>query len=331
MKLLHEPIKIKNVEISNRLVMPPMATAQSNEDGTVSQCLIDYYDKKSKGGYIGLIILEHSYVSLEGKVSHGQMSISQEKDIEGLKKVVQAIHRNHTKVFAQINHGGSKSRREITGCDSLAPSAVFAPNSKNNELPEEMSYEDIQQVILAFQKAAFRAKQAGFDGVEIHGAHGYLLSQFFSPLTNHRTDEYNGSTLKGRIKIYLDIIHAVRKVVGDDYPIALRLGACDYMEGGIVIEDSVSAACEFEKAGVDLLDISGGFCGADNPHSKKPGYFSELSEAIQKVVHIPLILTGGIVDAQSAEDLLASHKADMIGVGRAILKDSHWAKEAMSK
>ena len=181
-----------------------------------------------------------------------------------------------------------------------------------------------------FTKAALRAKKAGFDGVEIHSAHGYLLNQFYSPLMNKRKDEYTGDTINGRIKLHLEIIHAIREVVGNDYPLALRLGACDYMTDGSTIKDSIFAAREFEKAGIDFMDISGGFCGYINPTSHKQGYFDELSKAIKDNVSIPVILTGGIVDVETAEILLEQKKADLIGVGRSILKDSKWAEKAMS-
>ncbi len=329
MSFLEQPITIKHLSIKNRLVMPPMATAASDELGHATQKLYDYYAEKSKGSYIGLIITEHSFVHPLGKASKGQLSIASDTDIEGLKPLTNILHQNNTSVFAQIKHAGGKAKRDVIGCEPLSASAVMIPQTAVKELPKEMTLEEIEQTIQDFAKAALRVKEAGFDGVEIHAAHGYLLSEFFSPLTNKRTDAYNGKTLEGRMKLHLDIIAAVRQAVGPDYPIALRLGACDYMEGGTTIEDSVLACQAFEQAGVDLLDISGGFSAYINPERNEPGYFSELSSAIKQAVHIPVILTGGITKAQEAEELLQAEKADMIGVGRAILKDSDWAKNAI--
>lgn len=328
MTLLKSPITINTTKLKNRLVLPPMATAKSN-NGTVTPELIDYYKEKANGGYIGLIITEHSYVSLEGKAGKNQLSMADDECIKDLKKLTQTIHDNHTKVFAQINHAGSAAKKEDTGYTPLAPSAIKHPRANKENLPKEMNIEDIQKVIQDFAKAALRAKEAGFDGVEIHSAHGYLLNQFFSPITNHRQDNYNGNTLNGRIRLHLEIIHAIREVVKEDFPIALRLGACDYMENGITLEDSLYACKEFKKAGVDLLDISGGFSLYINPNSKEQGYFSHLTREIKKAVNIPVILTGGITDAHVAETLLEQNKADMIGVGRAMLKDSNWAKNAI--
>ena len=330
MEFLNQPIQINQMELKNRLVMPPMATAKSAPDGMVTKPLCDYYDEKSAGGDIGLIITEHSYVSPEGKASMGQLSIAEDAAVEGLRRLTGVIHRNGSRVFAQINHAGAAATREVTGCEVIGASAVRLPNGKG-ELPREMDEADIADVVGAFAKAAERAKLAGFDGVEIHSAHSYLLNQFYSPLTNRRGDAYGVNSLPGRIRLHLEVIRAVREAVGTDYPVALRLGACDYMEGGSTIEDSVWAAREFEKAGIDLIDISGGLCGYLNPASREEGYFGEISEAVKKAVSIPVILTGGIVTPQAAERLLEQGKADLIGVGRAILKDSEWARRAIRR
>ena len=195
-------------------------------------------------------------------------------------------------------------------------------------MPEELTKDEINTIIKEFKNSAVRTKQAGFDGVEIHSAHGYLLNQFLSPLTNKRTDEYGGD-LKSRIKIHIEIIKAVREAVGEEFPILLRLGASDFKEGGTTIEDSKVAAVEFEKAGIDILDISGGLFGYKVEGLEGQGFLSPLTEEIKKVVSIPVILTGGVTEAQAANELLEQDKADLIGVGRAIYKDSNWAKEAI--
>lgn len=330
MNILNSSIMVRNLELRNRLVMPPMATAKAGNDGKVTEQLCQYYDEKSRGGYIGLIITEHSFISPEGKAGKGQISMASDSDIAGLSKVTEIIHRNGTKVMAQINHAGGAASERITGLTPVSPSAVKSPRMPVTEpAPRELTLPEIGKVISDFAQAAQRAEKAGFDGVEIHSAHGYLLNQFFSPLTNRRRDEYSGASLGGRIRLHLEIIRAIRSAVGNDYPVALRLGACDYMDGGTTIDDSIFAAKEFEDAGVDLLDISGGFCGYIHPSVKEQGYFSEITEELKKHIKIPVILTGGIVDAAAAETLLAEHKADLIGVGRAILKDSEWAKRAI--
>lgn len=329
MKILNKSLKIKDMELKNRLVMPPMATEQS-EDGVVTQRLLDYYDEKTKGGYIGLVITEHAFIRQDGKAGKGQLSISRDSDVEGLKKLVDVIHNNGSKVIAQMNHAGSATNPELSGYKGKSASAVVNPRFPGEEygIPEEISTEDIAGIVQAFADAARRAKAAGFDGVEIHSAHGYLLNQFYSPLTNKRTDAYGGD-VEGRVRIHLDIIKAVREAVGDDMIVALRLGASDYMEGGNTVEDGVKAVVLFESAGLDLVDISGGFNGFRREDTKAAGYFGDAAQAVKAAVSIPVILTGGVRDAQSADQLLVEGKADLIGVGRAIYKDSEWAKKNM--
>lgn len=326
MSYLLEPLSEGRLTLTNRLVMPPMATAKSDNKGRVSKELLDYYDEKTHGGYIGLVIIEHSFVTQQGKAGEGQLSVAEHSVIEGLRDLSSIIHKNGSKTVMQINHAGSAASQSVTGYEPVGPSAIARP--RMDVVPKELSREAINIIIEEFETAALRVKQAGFDGVEIHSAHGYLLNQFFSPLTNKRADDYGGEVL-GRIKIHLEIIKAVREVVGPDFPILLRLGASDYTEGGTTIEDSVIAALEFERAGVDMLDISGGVCGYSAPDVESQGYFSPLTHAIKQVVSIPVILTGGITHANAAEKLLCDNKADLIGVGRAIYKDSKWAERAI--
>lgn len=326
MSYLLKPLQVGTLRLNNRLVMPPMATAKAESDGKVSQDILDYYKEKSEGGHISLIIIEHSFITPEGKASKNQISVSDDNMIEGLRKLADVIHQNGSKAIMQLNHAGSAAEKEVIGTMPVGPSAVINPRKGN--IPRELTNKEIEDIIQAFYDAARRTKEAGFDGVEIHSAHGYLLNQFFSPLTNKRQDEYGGS-IHNRIRIHLKVIEAVRKAVGDDFPVLLRLGASDYMDGGSTIEDSKIAAKEFEKAGIDILDISGGFCGYVVPGCTEQGYFAQLSESAKKVISIPVILTGGITEAKAAEQLLADGKADLIGVGRAIFKDSTWAQRAV--
>lgn len=326
MSYLLKPLQIGTLTLSNRLIMPPMATAKAELDGKVTQALVDYYAEKSAGGYLSLIIIEHSFITAAGKASVQQLSAADDSMIEGLRKLVTVIHGNGSKTVMQLNHAGSAATEEIIGSTPVAPSAV--KNPRLGTMPLELTHEGIAAIIEAFKDAARRTKEAGFDGVEIHSAHGYLLNQFFSPLTNKRTDEYGGN-VHNRIRLHLQVIEAVRAAVGEDFPILLRLGASDYTEGGTTLEDSQIAAVAFEKAGISILDISGGFSGFTVPGLTGQGFFAPLTEAIKKVVSIPVILTGGITEAQAAERLIVEGKADLIGVGRALLKDSQWAKLAI--
>lgn len=329
MNYIYKAIVLNQLEVKNRIVLPPMATAKT-PDGKVTDDLIQYYTDKSQGGYLGLIITEHSYINQQGIAHAGQVSIASDDDIEGLAKIAHAIHQNDTKAIVQISHAGRATSKSITGLVPVSASAL--PNEKfDGEMSMAMTQEEIDGLVKDFSAAAKRAKIAGFDGVEIHSAHGYLLNQFYSPLTNKRSDSYGADTLDGRLKLHREIIQAVRLETGEDFTIGLRLGGCDYTEGGSTIEDSVEAAILLESYGLDFLDISGGMNGYRIAGVEHPGYFSDMTAEIKKKVSIPLILTGGVTTALQAENLLKESKADMIGVGRAILKDSNWAEKELNK
>ena len=324
MAKLLSPLKIGKLQLKNRLVLPPMATDKADTDGYITNALLDYYDEKTKGGMIQLVIVEHNYVTLQGKGSPHQASMADDGAIEGYRKLSDLIHKNGSKAAVQLNHGGAAAW-DGTGFPVIAPSAVEHPWKKNS-LPETLIIEQIQTIVKDFRDAAVRVQKAGFDAVEIHSAHSYLLNQFYSPLANKRTDTYGGD-LEKRLRIHCEIIQAVREATGPEFTILMRLGACDYIDGGNTIEDGVKAAKIVVSAGVDILDISGGMCASANPYSKEPGYFSDSTTAIKNAVDVPVILTGGIVTAIQAEELMQKGAADLIGVGRAILDDSKWAEK----
>lgn len=320
---LFTPIEIGLLKLNSRLVMPPMATSKC-PDGLVNEDILNYYGERSLGGHIGLIIIEHSYITAAGKANNNQLSIASDSTIDKLKELSSLIHKNGSKAVMQINHAGIQTSEIVTGEPLVA--ASNAPHPRNGSTGTELTPDKIKEMVKLFGEAAGRVKAAGFDGVEIHSAHGYLLHQFFSPLTNKRTDSYGGDVMS-RIKIHLEVIKEVRTVVGPDFPVLLRLGASDFKDGGATIEDSLIASKEFEKAGINILDISGGFNGYTHVNANEEGYFHQLTSAIKKVVSIPVILTGGVVTPEGAEKLLEENKADLIGVGRAIYKNANWAKD----
>jgi len=328
MALLTQPLQVRSMLLNNRLVMPPMATAKADAEGLITPAILNYYDDKSRGGSIGLIIIEHSYVALQGKSSPIQMSSADDACLPGLRELAATIHRNGCKAAMQLNHAGCSTTPEVIGSQPAGPSAV--PHPKSGKLCRELTVAEIEGLIEAFARAARRTRDAGFDAVEIHSAHGYLLNQFYSPLTNQRQDEFGGDSLR-RIELHLRIIKAVRQAVGDDFPILLRLGALDYMDGGSTLADCQIAVRAFAAAGVDILDISGGFAGFDIPGLPRQGFFQDVTAAVKKEVKIPVILTGGITEIHAAEQLLQDGKTDLIGVGRAILKDSNWAANALTE
>lgn len=294
--------------------MPPMAT-QRSENGEVGQRLIDYYDRMTRGGYLGLVTIEHAYVSPDGKASPKQLSVSKDEDIPGLSKLADTIHANGVPAIMQISHAGLNTHPQVTGQELLGPG--------------NLSGSDIERIKDAFIAAAERAQKAGFDGAEVHCAHGYLLNEFYSPLTNHRTDAYAGDSLQGRTRLQCEILRSIRETCGKDFLLSFRWGASDYMNGGSTVQEVPEAAVLFEKAGADMLSISGGLCGYTREGSDAPGWFAELSRAAKTTVKIPVMLTGGITSKAQADIFLQQGDADLIGVARALLKNPGLPKKML--
>ena len=320
--MLKETITVNHLKLRNRIVMPPMATGKADH-GAPDDSLISYYAARADA--TALIIVEHAYISPEGMAHEKQLSMADDSVIPAYTKLTAAVRERGAAIFAQLNHAGARSKG--SGLPAISPSGIPVRDDTAEAVP--MTLDDIAHVTECFVAAALRAKAAGFDGVEIHSAHGYLLNQFYSPLTNHRTDAYNGQTLDGRTRLHREILQAVRAAVGKDYPIAIRFGACDYMEGGSLKEDIPEVSRLFAEAGADLLDISGGLCGFVLNGISQPGWFSELSRPAKESVQVPVLLTGGISTADEAEQLLQDGAADLIGVGRAMLQNPDWSVQAI--
>ena len=329
--MIKEPIKVGGHVLKNRMVKAPIHS-ETCVDGKITADTERHYDARTKGGRFGLVVVEHSYVRNDGMASPTQLSSSRDSDIEGLRRICNIIHKNGSKAILQISHAGCGARREFTGEEPVSSSNISVscgwPGSQPNpEKPRPLTVNEIHALEAAYIRAAERAMEAGYDGINLHSAHAYMLDQFFSPITNKRTDAYNGYTIEGRTRIHLELIEGIRKVIGKDSIFALRLGGCDYTTGGSTIEDAVEACRLFEEAGVDILDISGGTCCFIRKGHTYPGYFGDISEAVKKAVHVPVLLTGGVKTVQDAEKLLAEEKADMIGVGRIITAKPNWGME----
>ena len=314
--LWNQTILINRTELRSRIVMPPMATNQSVA-GHVEPAHIEHYRARAANGELGLIITEHLAPTAVGRLTATQLSIADDDDVEGLAELVAVIHGTSPgiKVFAQLNHAGAMALSP----DRVAPSAGDLGKGPARAL----TVGEIEAIEVAFVASAMRAKAAGYDGVEIHSAHGYLLNQFLSPLTNHRDDAYGSRSCGSRLRIHLETVAAIRDAVGEDYPVAVRLGGCDYLEGGNTIADAVEAAQLLEAAGVDLLDLSGGICRYTREGHTEPGYFGDMSRAVKEAVDVPVLVTGGVQTLGQAEDLLQEGVADLIGIGRALLHDPH--------
>jgi len=326
---LFEPIKIGTMELKNRIVMPPMGTNFSTEDGYATKRLINYHVERAKGG-VGLIIVEGAYVEPRGKGSIRQLAVDHDNKIPRLKELATAIQANGAKATLQLFHGGRQSHSSIIGTQPVSASEVFCRLTR--ETPRALTVEEIQDVIEAFAEGTRRTKAAGFDAVEIHGAHGYLINQFLSPLTNKRTDKYGGD-VKGRTRFLLEILELTRDKVGSDYPILCRINGDDYIEGGLALEEAKRIAQMLEAAGVDALHISGGIYDSPVPVTTGPmalprGHMVHLAARIKKVVNVPVIAVGRINDPELAEKILQEGKADLVSMGRALLADPELAKKA---
>ncbi len=327
LKHLFSPITIKTMELKNRIVMPPMGTGFGELDGTPSQRSIDYYAARAQGG-VGLIIVEVTGVHSSGKMP-GVLSLHDDSLIPRWRDLANAVHAHGAKIIPQLSHPGRQVISAITGTQLLAASAIPCPMMK--ETPKEMTKEDIEEIVEAYGEAARRAKEAGMDGVEIHGAHGYLICNFMSPWSNKRTDEYGGS-LSGRLRFALEVIESVRAKCGTDFPMTVRLSCDEMVKGGLVPEE-VEIICRIlAEAGVDVLSISRGNYGAFRwfipPGAVPIAVNASFTERVKKLVDIPVIVAHRIHDPLVAEHILAMGKADLVAMGRALIADPDLPRKA---
>lgn len=320
-KTLFSPIKIGTMEVPNRFVVPPMGTNLANPDGTVSEALTAYWEARAKGGW-GLLIVEVTAIDPLGKAIAFQPGIWDDSFIPGFKQLTEAIHRHGAKIVVQLHHAGRQTTADIIGAQPVAPSPVPCPISKG--IPRELSKNEIYNLIEKFGDAALRAKEAGFDGVEIHGAHGYLVAQFMSPHSNKRVDEFGG-TFKNRMRFPLEIIKNVRRKVGGNYPVLFRLSGDERVTGGLNIAETRAMARVLEEAGVNALDVSVGVYGSMEyiiaPADVPPGFILQDVEEIKKAVIVPVIGVGRINDPMLAKDAIETGKADLLAWGRQSLAD----------
>lgn len=330
---LFTPGKIGTLTLKNRIMKAPQSSGMSNLDGSVTERLVRYYRKQAAGG-AGMIIVEYAYVDdIGAKSAHCHLGISNNEHIPGLSWLADNIREQGAVPAIQIEHCG---RQKFLGTQPMcAPSAIPWPKLWNQygvqAVPKELTIEEIQDIVHAFGDAALRAKTAGFELVEIHGAHGYLLTNFFSPTTNHRTDLYGGS-LENRMRIYVEIVRDVRKKVGPDFPVTIRLSGTDYEPDGFPIEETVALAKVLEKEGIDAFHISGGdhhmMIHQVSPMAIEPCHNVWAAEAVKKAVKVPVIASGSITLPQYAEEILASGKGDFVGLGRPLWADPEWPMKA---
>lgn len=318
------PGKIGNLELKNRCIFPPMGTAFAR-NGEVGDRTINYHVRRVKGG-CAMNIVELSSVHYSAGIST-KIGIYDDRFLPGLTRLASAIKEAGGRACIQLWHGGRQNAADIGA--PWAPSAIPCPITK--QMPHEMTIEEIKEVISAYGDAAVRAKKAGFDAVEIHGAHGYLIDGFLNASSNTRTDEYGGS-FENRIRFALEVIADVRAKVGKDYPVLIRVSLSENVEGGITVEEGLKAVKLYEKAGVDALDISQG-CYVSLPYTVPP-YFLPVgvnvknAAAVKKIVDIPVIVAGRINTPEFAEEVLKSNSADFVSLGREQLADPDFVNKA---
>jgi len=315
---LFTPIKVGSIELKNRIIMPPVVDRLA-VDGMVSEPVKDYYAARARGG-VGLIVLTPGIVDIS-MASPIQLGLYEDRFIAGLRELTEVIHANGALIGIQLMHLGRQGEG-IVGYKPVAASPV--PWSPHEEVPRELSRDEIEDLIEKFTEAARRARDAGFDLVELHAAHGYLLSGFLSPNTNVRSDEYGGG-VEGRTRLVIKIIRRIREKLGSDFPISCRINGADFVPGGLMLAEAKAAARLLEKAGLDLISISAGMYGSYPvivpPYDTPYGCNVPLAEGVKKVVDIPVAVAGRMNDPWLAEETLASGKADLIAIGRGLLAD----------
>lgn len=322
---LFSEASLKGVTLKNRVVRSATWEGMCDKEGKPAKRLLGMYRALCKGG-IGLIITGNAYVRADGKQMAGMMGADSDTLIPAMKDLTQAVHDEGTPIFCQLVHAGGQASAKTIKTQPLAPSAV--KDATSPDLPRAMTHEDIQEIVAAFGDAAKRVKLAGFDGVQLHAAHGYLVNQFLSPLTNLRQDEYGG-TLENRLRFLEEIYGAVRRTVGSSYPVAVKLTAADNIQGGFTLEEAITVAQKLEEWGIDAIEVSSGTAGAgeegpvrrqiDSP--KREAYNASYAGRIKEQVKVPVIVVGGFRSMDVCETHLAKGTADFIALSRPLVRE----------
>jgi len=320
---LFSPIKIGSMELQSRIVMAPMQTNYADKDGYVTEQLIAYHAARARGG-VAYNMTGQTCVALQGRYNSNMSCLYDDKYIAGFRRLADAVHQAGGRLVVQINHCGPIADPKATGMPVLGPSAV--QDNPKSGMPVEMTHEDIVGAVLDFAKAAGRAKTAGVDGIELHMAHGYLMSSFLTPQRNQREDAYGGD-IQGRMRFPLEVLRGVRSTVGEGYPIICRFSMGEFEHIGMSQEDALVFAKALEENGADALHIST-FKDATAPYYLPQGHLVPYAAEVKKVVRIPVIAVGRIVDPEFAEQILQEGKADLVAMGRQLVADPETPNKA---
>ena len=324
MSKLFTPITIKNMELKNRVVMPPMCMYSAEEDGMITPWHATHYHSRAVGG-VGLIIMEATAVQQVGKISDADLGIWSDEHIDGLSQVVSLCHSAEGKIGVQLAHAGKKALN--SSGTPLAPSALRF--SDEYQTPKEVTAKEISEVVAAFGQGARRAGEAGFDTIEVHGAHGYLINEFLSPLTNKRTDIYGGPK-ENRFNFLREVLLEVKKYWPSEKPLLLRISAEEYAKGGNTMEEMCYFVNEAKKLGVDLINVSSGGVVSTRMHTY-PGYQVQFSQKIKEACDI-LTIAGGLISSyELAEEIIENKRGDLVYMGRELLRNPYWPIHAALK
>lgn len=328
MKYLFTPFRIKHLVIPNRIVMPGLASFLIEDDGTITDKTIEHYRLRAAGGP-GMVIVEACAVSPEGVVSPHQARIYDDRFIEGLAKIAEVMRAEGAVPAVQIHHGGRQTSSKVIRQKPLAPSPLPCPTIRGEVQP--LTHEKIRELVRKFGDAAQRAAEAGFELIEIHGAHGYLINQFLSRFSNIREDEYGGD-VNGRARFVLEIIREIRKRVGADFPLSFKISAQEFVPNGLTVEESIEILKILVKEGIDVVQVSAGNDATPEwiaqPMFMKKACLADSAGAIKKALNIPIMAVGRINDPLVAEQILAEGKADLVCMGRGLLADPELPKKA---
>lgn len=321
---LFENSAINGLELKNRFVRSATWEGMADQDGNPTPKLLETMTALAAGG-VGLIITSHTFISPEGRATPWQLAIDKDERIDGLKKMTDAVHAAGGRIAVQLAHAGAFAAAALSGM----PRLVVSPAEGSDTSPQkEMDGRDIKAFIAAYAAAAQRAKAAGFDGLQIHSAHGYLLSQFLSPAFNRRRDEYGGD-IDNRSRIHREICHAIRDMVGKDFPLLIKINGRDFIENGLTADDAALAVRSLAAAGVDAVELSGGtiISGKLSPSRsrinapEREAYFREEAQKLREAVNLPLILVGGNRSFQVSDLLVADGTADYISMSRPFIRE----------
>lgn len=326
MSELFAATRIKSMSLSNRFVRSATWEGMAENDGSCSLRLIDLTARLAEGG-VGLIITGHAYVRPEGQAGPWQIGVHDDAMIQGLADLAAGVHRAGGRIALQIAHAGCYAATALTGRQALGPSPGIAGRTPDCR---ELSRDEISALSRSFGAAAARAKTAGFDAVQIHAAHGYLLSEFLSPFFNRRTDGYGGS-VENRARIVLEVLQSVRGAVGDGYPVLIKINSEDFVEGGLSVDDMLRVSRLLETAGIDAIEMSGGTIFASGEYAsirqgdpdcpEKEVYYREAAVRFSENIGVPLMLVGGIRSFEVAEELVESGTADYISLCRPLIRE----------